>query len=174
MGSNFSLTGISMTPFLSNFLHILMGPSFKISVNLCQILTNDVISIKKMLTESKKFGKMHGTIGTYINGPLFLEKLVYVWFYFQILNGTFLPKPNQTWVPLGSLKQACFLILIFHQGNVFKKWHLSRFKQVFEWKWKVYKKSTSSHHVTHLPVILRALECFVHCTNYKIHPSISE
>ena len=33
-------------------------------------------------------------IGIYMNGLFFLGKLVYVWFYFQILSGKFQPKPN--------------------------------------------------------------------------------
>ena len=95
MGSKISLL-VYEWPLLNSKSGIWMGWFFQIWPNLSQ----NWLKFKKILEKVGIFVQnlAQNWANWYINGLLFLEKLVFVWVYFQILVAAH-PYQNQTWVP---------------------------------------------------------------------------
>ena len=75
-----------------------MGRFFKIFLN----LSLNWLKFKKILEKSGDFAQnlAQNWSGWYMNGSLFLEKLVFVWFTFKFRSRTSLPKSNLS-IPQG-------------------------------------------------------------------------
>ena len=105
---------------------IWMGRFFKIWPN----LSKNWLKFKKILEKIGNFVQnlAQNWANWYMNGLLFLEKLVFVWVHFQIRGGTSLPKPNLSTPP--NVGVGLYWITVGSVIYVIQAWKFSAFPRI--------------------------------------------